>query len=296
MTKNVNLALALFYGGIPFLIIGLIGNLSVIRIVHKTREMHTTTNYLLVSMTVSDVITVLLWPLYHFSFAKFVCKFTTLAEISIMVSSSTLTVLAVERYHAILKPLEIELRLNKDNIKRAIAFIWIASLIICFPEFFLREWSETYSGCIGPWTLQMNEASKIYVAINLIITYMQIVVTFSCYGWVIKGLYFSKRAYPETDRDTTSEKKKLVITLTLATTGFLVGYTPYLWYFWAFKVTGSDRKEDILLVADFFFVCSLSLNPMIYGFRGRKFREGLKRMLFWWKPTTQNETPVELNN
>ena len=83
------------------------------------------------------------------------------------------------RYHAILKPFETGLRLNKDNIKRAIACIWIASLIICFPEFFLKEWSETYAGCIGPWTLQMNEASQIYVAINLTIAYMQIVVTFS---------------------------------------------------------------------------------------------------------------------
>ena len=104
MTKNVILPLALSQGGIPFVIIGLIANHLLIRIVHKKREMHTTTNYLLVSMAVSDVITVLLWPLYYFSFAKFVCKFSTLAEISIMVSSSTLTVLAVERYHAILKP------------------------------------------------------------------------------------------------------------------------------------------------------------------------------------------------
>ena len=296
MTKNVILPLAFFYGGIPFVIIALIANLLLIRIVHKKREMHTTTNYLLVSMAVSDVITVLLWPLYYFSFAKFVCKFVALAEISIMVSSSTLTVLAVERYHAILKPFETGLRLNKDNFKRAIACIWIASFIICFPEFFLKEWSETYSGCIGPWTLQMNEASKIYVAINLTITYMQMVFTFSCYGCVIKGLYFSSIVYPETERETTSEKKKLVITLILATTGFLVGYTPYLGYFGAFKVTGRDRNEDFLYVADFFFVCSLCLNPMIHGFRGRKFREGLKQMLFYWKPVTQNETPLGLNN
>ena len=256
MTKNVILPLAFFYGGIPFVIIALIANLLLIRTVHKKREMHTTTNYLLVSMAVSDVITVLLWPLYYFSFAKFVCKFSTLAEISIMVSSSTLTVLAVERYHAILKPFETGLRLNKDNIKRAVTCIWIASFVTRFPEFFLKEWSETNSTCIGPWTVQMNEASKIYVAINLTITLIQMVVMFFCYGCVIKGLYFSSIVYPETERETTSEKKKLVITLILASTGFLVGYTPYLGYFWAFKVTGSDRNEDFLYVTDFFFVSS----------------------------------------
>ena len=198
-----------FYAGIPFLVIGLIGNLLVIRIVHKIPEMHTPTNYLLVSMAVSDVVTILLWPLNYFEFAKFVCKFVALAEVGIMVSSNTLTVLAVERYHAILKPFATGLRLNKDNIKRAITCIWIASFVICFPEFFLKEWSETNSTCIGPWTVQMSEASKIYVAINLSITLIQMVVMFFCYGCVIKGLYFSTLVYPETDRETTSEKKKL---------------------------------------------------------------------------------------
>ena len=235
------------------------------------------------------------WPVHYFEFANFVCKFVALSEVSIMVSSNTLTVLAVERYHAILKPFETGLRLNKDNIKRAIACIWIASLIIRFPKFFLKEWSETYSGCIGPWTEQMNEASKIYVAINLTIILIQMVVMFFCYGCVIKGLYFSSIVYPETDRETTSQKKKLVITLTLATTGFVVGYTPYLLYFGAFLLTGSERTEDFLYVADFFFVSSLSLNPIIYGFRGKKFREGLKRMMLCWKPTTQNDA-FELNN
>ena len=78
-----------FYAGIPFLVIRLIGNLLVIRIVHKIPEMHTPTNYLLVSMAISDVVTILLWPVYYFEFAKFVCKFAAFAEISIMVSSNT---------------------------------------------------------------------------------------------------------------------------------------------------------------------------------------------------------------
>ena len=65
-------------------------------------------------MAVSDVVTILLWPVYYFEFAKFVCKFVALAEVSIMVSSNTLTVLAVERYHAILKPFAKGLRLNNN--------------------------------------------------------------------------------------------------------------------------------------------------------------------------------------
>ena len=96
MVEADSLEIILFWTTIPFLTIGLIGNVLVIRIVHKTRDMHTPTNYLLANMAVSDVITILMWPLYGFGVGKFVCKFLALGEISIMVSSTTLTVLAVE--------------------------------------------------------------------------------------------------------------------------------------------------------------------------------------------------------
>ena len=123
-----------------------------------------------------------------------------------------------------------------------------------FSGILLKEWSEANPSCIGPWTVQLNEASKIYVAINLTINCLHMVVMFSCSGCVIKGLYFSIIMYQKLTERQHQRKKKLVITITLATTGRLVGYTPYLWYFWAFALTGKDRTEDFLDVANFFFV------------------------------------------
>lgn len=66
---------------IPVFITGLIGNVLVIRIVHKTRDMHTTTNYLLANLAVGDVISILfLFPFFlihnqlDYPVGKFVCK------------------------------------------------------------------------------------------------------------------------------------------------------------------------------------------------------------------------------
>ena len=89
--ESEDLEYKLYYSSVPFLVIGFIGNMLLIRIVHKTREMHTPTNFLLASMAASDIITILLWSFYFFEFAKFVCKFVVLIEISIKVSSVTLT-------------------------------------------------------------------------------------------------------------------------------------------------------------------------------------------------------------
>ena len=120
---------------IPLYIFGVIGNSMVIRIVHKTREMHTTTNYLLANLAVSDAIVILIIPMYFAysggfgllveNLGKLLCKCVVIGSIAVASSASTLTFIAVERYHAILKPPSSNLRLNEQNIKKAIAPIWL---------------------------------------------------------------------------------------------------------------------------------------------------------------------------
>ena len=152
MADSYDLEMGLAVPIIPLYIFGLIGNTMVIRIVHKTREMHTTTNYLLANLAVSDAIVIFTIPMYIAStgyfvpplenFSKFSCKFVVIGDIAVASSASTLTIIAVERYHAILKPFSSNLRLNEDNIKKAIALIWTSSTVLGFPGFFLHEWNN----------------------------------------------------------------------------------------------------------------------------------------------------------
>ena len=223
MDENYNMEYTLFYSSIPFLVIGFTGNVLVVRIVHKTREMHTPTNYLLVSMAASDIITILLWPLYFFEVWKFVCKLVELVELCATVSYFTITVLAVERYHALLKPFRNGLRLREDNVKKAIACIWVASIFICLSETFFKEWSETRETCIGPWTLYLNQGSKACMVLNVVVFVIQLSIIMYCYGTLIRGLYFTNTVCAETDGERRSEKKKLVITFMLVTFGFFMG-------------------------------------------------------------------------
>ena len=135
----------------------------VIRIVHKIREMHTTTNYLLANLAVSDAIDILTIPMY-FAYSgglelpveklgNLLCKGVIIRDVAMASSASTLSIIPVERYHAILKPFSSNLRLNEENIKKAIALIWTSSTVLGFPGFFLHEWNyeTSYSSCDGPW-------------------------------------------------------------------------------------------------------------------------------------------------
>ena len=293
MDENYNMEYTLFYSSIPFLFIGLIGNVLVIRIVHKTREMHTPTNYLLVSMAASDIITILLWPLYFFEVWKFVCKLVELVELCTTVSYFTITVLAVERYHALLKPFRNGLRLREDNVKKAIACIWVASILICLPETFFKEWSETRETCIGPWTLYLNQGSKACMVLNVVVFVIQLSIIMYCYGTLIRGLYFTNTVCAETDGERKSEKKKLVITFILVTIGFFIGNTPTLASY-VIIPSGNGTTDvrfygQLTSVADFLFSVSLCFNPFIYASRSTNFKEGFKRVILRRNPQRHDE-------
>ena len=305
-----NLDSILFFTSIPIYVLGFGGNVLVIRIVHKTPSMHTTTNYLLLNLAVADVITMLLWPLFstyisgYFSngVGNFICKFTAFTEMSIMASSFTLTVLAVERYHALLKPLRRKLRLTEDNIKQAITLIWLSSFLVCLPVFFLREWKEPLSTCVGPWTIHMNTESGVYFFINsLFNTYFPLAVMVYCYGSLIRGLYFTNAICSDSvanGESNTSEKKKLVITFILATAGFFVCFAPAVFFFTVLVLKPAEEADsklnfDLSVLLDFLFLFSLCFNPVLYAFRSSNFQAGFKRIIFSPRCTPQNND-VEL--
>ena len=296
-----SLDLFLSYFPILFFAIGFIGNVLVIRIVHKTRQMHTPTNYLLANMAVSDVITILLLSCHKFTenqlgrvshkFATFACKVLIILKTCIMVSSVTLTVLALERYHALLKPFRTELRLSDDNVKKAIVFIWTTSVVICFPWFFFVEWSEEQTSCVPPH----DKESKIYILLYVSIFILQSTIMFFCYGSLIRGLYFTATICSENDEEGNSEKKKLVLTFLLASLAFLIGYGPSIVLHILVASGDNEQNYDSELysvlgdVSTFLFELTLCLNPILYAFRSSSYQQEFKRLLTCKKPTPNND-------
>ncbi|XP_068707228.1 neuropeptide FF receptor 2-like [Montipora foliosa] len=275
---------------IPFFIIGFLGNVLVVRIVYKTPEMHSVTNYLLANLAVSDGLTIFfIWAfmLNHDFLKKVDCRLTALG-FTVPVSSFTLMVLAIERYHALLKPFRTGLRLKKENVKRAIAIIWISSVLICMPYAIMEsKWNEVVHWCLS--------SSKVYFfALHAMVVYIPSVVFLYCYGSLIKGLYFDDTicaSSGDRQEDRACEKKKLVITFMLATAGFLIGYGPSV-TFKTLVVIGATQEfySSVLSpVIIFIFFGSLCLNPVLYAFRSTNFRQGFKRIIFCRDPQTQNE-------
>ena len=272
------------------------GNVLVIRIVHKTPDMHSVTNYLLANLALSDVMTILIiWPWFLCTTNDFVkemrnyCWMSVFLYINLAVSSVTLTVLAVERYHALLKPLRSGLRLTKDKVKKIIPVIWIFGVLISLPYVFLN-YDVTETG----FCLVTSKA--FFFLFFAVMIYTPSAVFFFCYGNLIKGLYFDNTICvtdTEIQDDRTTEKKKLVITFLLATLNFIAGYGPTV-VFKSLVHTGQGAIRQNIVVETIFcflFLCSLSLNPVLYAFRSTNFQQGFKRVVFCCE--TQSETEVD---
>ncbi|XP_022783909.1 galanin receptor type 1-like [Stylophora pistillata] len=151
--------------------VGIMGNCLVIVVVKTLSSMRTTTNYLLVSMAVADFNTLLFsavlflilttnTPIRSRSLAAFLCKFiltNTVSIVTLLVTALTLTMLAIERYHALVNPLTLSERLNMDNIVYVIAGIWLLAIALGTPVFAAFDWDSYMRYC----SLGEAELSKV---------------------------------------------------------------------------------------------------------------------------------------
>ena len=130
-----------------------IGNTLVIAAVYKTPILRTSTNYYYINMAVSDFLCCLVtWPLYltdvlvtssgsliQGPLATAGCKVGVfLRTASYSVSNTTLVLIAVDRFIAIVFPLKATMLTRKIRLVLTFA-TWVISLSCCFPNLFFSK-------------------------------------------------------------------------------------------------------------------------------------------------------------
>lgn len=125
-------------------LVGLTGNLLTCTVIARHKKMRNPTNLYLLSLALSDLLVLLfgmpleiyeLWQNYPFPFGESGCYFKTfLFETVCFASILNVTALSVERYIAVLHPLKTRYLSTNQHVKRAIAIIWVMSMVCAIPN------------------------------------------------------------------------------------------------------------------------------------------------------------------
>ena len=275
---------------IVVILVGIAGNSLVIEVVRRKRSMHSTMNFLLVNLAISDLLTlVFCLPGMILSYTKqpngqmgnLLCKFITthtIAGVGMIVSGLTLTLISVERYKALVIPMETRFRLTKGNVLYAIIGIWIFAIAYVCPLFIFETYSEEYHRCITSWPTSAAESNAYWIALAVIIT-SSFVIMFMCYFSIIRGLYFtnticSSNANAGMDNDGMF-KRKIVQMLLIVTAVFLFCFFPF-----AIATAADIAQSSVFYKTSYFLVyCSSSLNPITYALNSTNYRTAFKEVL-----------------
>ena len=256
-SKQVEITLAVSYSIIAML--GIIGNALVINVVRQNRHMRTITNIMLVNIAVSDILS-LIWslPKRYFDImdahpsdkvGKWLCKFVTannMAAITLAVSVYTLSLLAFERYHSLVKPFQPP-RINENNVVYVLAATWVTASVAQIPTFIETTFNEVTCSCESPWTSNdtarsMRDAVVIIITVNI---FFPIIVISFCYALVINALYFNKANRVRTfDPSDLQSKKKIVRLLMIVTVVFYACFLPFGLYMMILASNYADKLSD----------------------------------------------------
>lgn len=298
--SHFNLALVVFYSVI--VVVGLTGNSLVIVIVCKTRSMFTTTNILLANVAAADIISLLWCPIplavgltgTHLSgeTADYICKFFTgysVTCVTVSVTYLSLVVLAVERYHAIVKPFNKTLMLTTNRMFYVIGVIWVTTILSSLPAFILSEYDERLGRCLDPWTLEKAGSVKWLAAMAVTSSSCFSGCLFYCYFQILKGIFIKRTVcsaeIAASAHSNMREKRKLALISLTVTVAYYICYLPFLVFelYIAFQsyqeiLDNYEVLYKVYRVVGFIMYVNSCLNPFFYAFQSSNYRENLKRL------------------
>ncbi|XP_010954366.2 neuromedin-U receptor 1 isoform X1 [Camelus bactrianus] len=140
-------------------VVGAVGNGLTCTVILRHRAMRTPTNYYLFSLAVSDLLVLLvglplelyeMWRNYPFLLGTGGCYFRTLLfETVCLASVLNVTALSVERYVAVVHPLQARSVVTHSHVRRVLGTIWSLAVLCSLPNTSLHGIQQLNIPCRG---------------------------------------------------------------------------------------------------------------------------------------------------
>ncbi|XP_059468472.1 tachykinin-like peptides receptor 86C [Neocloeon triangulifer] len=282
------------------------GNSIVMWIVLAHRRMRTVTNYFLVNLSVADLLMAVFNCIFNFvymlnsdwQFGRSYCTVNNfVANVTVAASVFTLTGISIDRYLAIVRPLQP--RMSKMSARVTIVVIWVASATLGFPCL-LYSTTITYkssggqvrTACILIWPdgqPMVSTMDYVYNLVLFIVTYvLPMAAMAGCYSAMGRELWGSRSIGELTQRqvDSIKSKRKVVRMFIIIVLIFAVCWLPYHAYFiythHYSSVAYTKYVQHLYLAFYWLAMANSMVNPLIYYWMNARFRQYFKHAVCVW--------------
>ncbi|XP_038048245.1 somatostatin receptor type 1-like [Patiria miniata] len=291
-------------------VLGFLGNLLVCFVILRVRFLHNMTNYLLVNLAVADML-ICLSAFFHYISASGRCTIINFVPASTLgrelfcrlvtsqsliwafsnAGANNLCVVTLERYIAIVHPLQYARRVTATKMKTLVALLWMLSVLLSLPFIFTISASDdpdkacsdiTYPHPAFPVLLGVVMVSFTYIlpVILMSLAYYKIQVTLKRQAKALNLQRAKAAAY-----DLVIARQHVISMLTIVLGTLIIFWTPDSICVILCLHPTSDSTLDFCDTESFKYISGITsfllylnsvVNPIIYELKYKKFRKGLR--------------------
>ncbi|XP_061097622.1 trace amine-associated receptor 1-like [Conger conger] len=309
----IRILLHIFFAVI--IVITLCGNLLVIISIAHFKQLHTPTNYLILSLAVTDFLMGgIILPPYMLQiietcwyFGDVFCKIHLSLDSTLYTASMlNLSFISIDRYYAVCRPLHYQTKITTYTAGIMVLITWSVSAFVWFGMEFLaqeilgKDYYYENVACVGECVMLTEAASTIS---SLICFYMPALIMLLMYQKIFHVAQKQAQAVHsiacnnvQSENSTSSSKKERKATKTLAIVmgTFLLCSTPF--YVCCLINPFINYSIPPVLIEIFFCITYLNstCNPIIYAFYYSWFRKAFK-IIFVGKIFQAHSSTVKLS-
>ncbi|XP_051779005.1 type-1 angiotensin II receptor [Erpetoichthys calabaricus] len=291
-------------------IVGFLGNIMVVLMIYKIMKLKTVANVFMLNLALADLsflITLPLWAAYtamgyRWLFGSILCKLTSgLITFNLYATIFLLSGLSIDRYLAIVRPMQSRPRRTVLYARITCILIWISAFflslhIMCYRDAILiKNLNITVCGLYD--SSKLKEIALVNGLLKSILGFfIPLIIIITCYCLIGKTLV---KAYQiQKSKYQSDEVLKMLVAIVAA---FFICWVPH--HIFNFmdvlvhsKVIQNCHVEDIIDTAMPFTIClaflNSCLNPILYGFVGRNFRNNMKRLVKCLPPVAKSHSSL----
>lgn len=260
-----------------------VGNIMTIVAVAKEKKLRTKTNAIIVSLSVADILVGIFSPLGYFLFGWIQMPlllecglFNFFMAFPMIVSMTHLTLIAGERYIAVIYPLHYHLLLTKLRIGVIIMLAWLVPAVLAAGIFYWPKPEWDWQDCSSEFFAASYIWFMMVILMLIIVTALILYTRIFLVAWQQSKKIQSTMVYESSTKRLRDIKAAKVLSLTIGI--FLVCWLPFLIY----MLLTATRKVPFDYYTSIFLLliatANSALNFCVYALMNTTFRQTFKKL------------------